>query len=163
MPAEQKRPGLVSRVYHTVMRDGSVAAVGRDALKSVNATLMQTFFGQGQHGGGEPGSPLNPLFYDIDRARQEHTSALYGVSPEASNDPAAPTPSQIVDNPGPHLAPPEPAQGHTNEQERDKGTVHGNGAPPTPSQIVDNPKPHLPEPPSGQEQQQQQHQQGREM
>src|SRR5690242_15236462 len=45
-----------------------VKAMTREALKDVNNTLMQTFFGQ-HAGHGEPGAPLNPTQAETTRDR----------------------------------------------------------------------------------------------
>lgn len=74
-------------VFAAVMRDGTVAAMGREAIKDVRNTLHETYFGRGEHA-GEPGAPLNPTQGEIAAARQEDPQ-LYGPKQEASQ----PTPS----------------------------------------------------------------------
>src|SRR4051812_36748736 len=102
------------------MRDGTVAAIGRDAVKDVRSTLMQVFFGNPDRG-GEAGTPLNPLFHDIVEARKSHGS-VHGAGPQSphaekgsqmssmSNNQSMPTPSQVIANPTAYL----PQQGNSN-------------------------------------------------
>src|SRR5690348_14674540 len=68
---------VMVQVYHAANRDGSLAALGRDAIKDVRSEIHQVFFGRGERG-GEPGAPLNPLFHDIVQDRKEHAAALAG-------------------------------------------------------------------------------------
>src|SRR4051794_24638545 len=73
MAAGTEANDYLIRAYHAVMRDGSVAATLRDAVKDVRNMFMEVFFGKGERG-GEPGSPLNPLFHDLVEARKQHGS-----------------------------------------------------------------------------------------
>ena len=66
---------VMAEVYHAATRDGTLEGMAREALKDVRSTLFEVFFGRGEHG-GEPGAPLNPLYYDIVRGRNEHAAAL---------------------------------------------------------------------------------------
>jgi hypothetical protein len=75
MAAESEIQEFLDKAYHSVMKDGSVAAVGREAVKDVRDTVNQIFFGHGDRG-VEPGSPLNPLFSDLAEDRQAHAAAL---------------------------------------------------------------------------------------
>jgi hypothetical protein len=82
---------IMAQVYHAANRDGSLAALGRDAIKDVRSEIHQVFFGRGERG-GEPGAPLNPLFHDIVQDRKEHAAALAGGRPEEP----LPSPGQIL-------------------------------------------------------------------
>ena len=99
--------GFFAKAYHTVMQDGSVPAVSRDAVKDVRDTVNQFFFGRGDHG-VEPGSPLNPLFSDLAEDRQAHAAAI-----EAA--PAAPSPADLVERNTPA------AQQHDQQQRQGRG------------------------------------------
>ena len=46
--ATDKEAGGISKAYHAVMRDGSVPAIGREAIKDVRSTIMEFFFGKGE-------------------------------------------------------------------------------------------------------------------
>jgi hypothetical protein len=65
----------LGKIYHAVMGDGSVAAVGREAIKDVRDTLDQVFFGQGNRA-QEPGTPFNPYYSDIAEDRASHMAAV---------------------------------------------------------------------------------------
>jgi hypothetical protein len=122
-----------------IMRDGTVAAMGREAIKDVRNTLHETYFGQGEHG-GEPGAPLNPTQGEIAAARQEDPQ-LYGPKQETSQ--AQASPSDIAKDKGGvhgpqqkagHELRSEAAQGDKDrpspspsEIAKDKGGVHGPG------------------------------------
>lgn len=139
--------GLASRAYHAVMRDGTVAAIGREAIKDVRSTIMEVFFGKGERG-AEPGTPLNPLFYDIVAARNSHPVEGQGM------DASLPSPSQVIDNPGAYL-PQGQGQQQGNMQamgaapgRADGGGNDATGTLPTPSQVAADPQAYL----DGQEQ-----------
>ena len=79
---------LAGAGYDAAMRDGSLPAMGREAVKDIRNTIHEFFFGRGERG-VEPGTPLNPLFHDIVQARESHEAA-----PES---PAATLPSSPAD------------------------------------------------------------------
>ena len=60
----EKPVGVVAAVVNFFMRDGTLAALGREAVKDVQDTFHEVAFGQGDHS-REPGGPLTPLFSDI--------------------------------------------------------------------------------------------------
>jgi len=41
-----------------------IRAMGREAVKDVRSTVMETFLGSPEHG-GEPGTPLNPTMQQV--------------------------------------------------------------------------------------------------
>jgi hypothetical protein len=73
----------IQGVVNFFMRDGTIAALGREAIKDVQDTYHEVAFGQSDHM-REPGSPLTPLFSDIAAARDSY-------APEQP----LPSPSQI--------------------------------------------------------------------
>ena len=85
--------------YNAAMRDGSIPAIGREAVKDVRNTIHEVFFGRGERG-AEPGTPLNPLFHDIVQARQEHEAAL--ESPAAA---LPPSPADLTESHAPAAQP----------------------------------------------------------
>lgn len=70
-----------------IASDRSVAAIGREAVKDVRETIMETFFGDPDRG-GEIGAPLNPLPSEI-----ANDGTLHAITDSAD----LPSPSQIVD------------------------------------------------------------------
>lgn len=66
-----------------VMKDGTIKASAREAVKDVRSTIMDAFFGQ-KEGLGEPGAPLNPTQGEIAEERN-----------------SLPSPAQIADRNGP--------------------------------------------------------------
>jgi hypothetical protein len=164
MAAESEVNEQVSRFYHAAMRDGSIAALGRDAVKDVRSTIMEMFFGKPERG-GEPGTPLNPLFHDIVQARNYHSSFLGGgtpppaleVSTMAHGQEQASVTAAILDNPQAFLTPEQQGQQHGNVMGQDGGGVHGVGPEPSvTAAILGNPQSFLsPEQQHGQEHQQQ--------
>jgi hypothetical protein len=85
---------LAGAGYNAAMRDGSIPAIGREAVKDVRNTIHEFFFGRGERG-GEPGTPLNPLFHDIVQARESHESA-----PESPAVALSPSPADLVERSG---------------------------------------------------------------
>lgn len=59
-----------------------LAAMGREALKDVRATIQETYFGSPEHA-SEPGAPLNPTM-------QQTTAALEGKEVYLPQDRIAP-------------------------------------------------------------------------
>ena len=111
---------VVAAGYNAAMRDGSIPAIGREAVKDVRNTINEIFFGRGERG-AEPGTPLNPLFHDIVQARKQHATAL--ASPDA---PLSPSPADLTERTGP-AAPQQadrPEVSPADLVER-SGTVHG--------------------------------------
>lgn len=154
MPTGTELNDQIEQAYHAVMRDGTVGAIAREAIKDVRSTMMEFFFGKGERG-SEPGTPLTPLYYDLVAARKEHDTT---VSHEVSPMDSLPTPSQVIDNPAGYL-PQTQSQANTLEvsgpdRGLDTGTI------PTPSQVIDNPAAYQPEP---MQQPTQQQELGREM
>jgi hypothetical protein len=78
---------LAAAGYHAAMRDGSIPAMGREAVKDVRNTIHEIFFGRGE-GGAEPGTPLNPLYHDIAQARESHEAAPESPAATLSPSPA---------------------------------------------------------------------------
>jgi hypothetical protein len=62
---------VLGAMYQAVMRDGSIAALGREAIKDIQDTYYQVAYGQGDHA-REPGGPLTPLHSDIEAAREHY-------------------------------------------------------------------------------------------
>jgi hypothetical protein len=166
----------VSKAYHAFLRDGSVAALGREALKDARNTIMEIFFGKGERG-GEPGTPFNPLFYDIVAGRNAHAS-VFGDGPDdmkgtssMNNDPNSPTPSitaAILGDPHAFMTP--QGQGHENVMGHDTGNVGPDAGQVSPGQtpsiteaILDNPQRFLPPDQQNGQEHQQQHDHGREI
>lgn len=95
----EKPVGAIQFVVDTVMRDGSIAALSRDGMKSIQNAWYDAAYGNTDHS-REPGSPLTPLYSDIKEARQEYE----GHGPAAAAQP----------------------QSHdAGEKPRGGGTVHG--------------------------------------
>jgi hypothetical protein len=175
MAAESELNNYIGRAYHAFMRDGSVKAVFREAVKDIRNTLMEFFFGKGERG-GEPGAPGTPLFHDLIEARKQHSlhqssgskslnqkvsSNQKGSSTMASNAQQTSITGSILENPPAHL---EPQQ--QSGQEQQQGNVMGqeSGSAPAANQegsitaaILDNPKQFLaPEQQQSQEHERQQ-------
>jgi hypothetical protein len=156
MPSESELNQRIVGAYHAVMRDGTVAALGREAIKDVRSTFMEVFFGKGERG-SEPGTPLNPLYYDLVQARNSHAGPhgqpmQKGAS--MSSGESLPTPSEIIANPQAYL----PETGNSNDNAMAMSAAedlsHGNsGSLPTPSEIIANPQAYLPEQEHGHEHQ----------
>lgn len=144
MAAESELNEQISQAYHAVMRDGTVAAIGREAVKDVRSTLMEVFFGKGERG-SEPGTPLNPLFYDMVAARNTHSGHAAIPQKGASvND--LPSPSEIIADPQSYL--PEQSQGSAVAIEAAPDMGNDAGSMPTPSEIIADPQAYLPEQPA---------------
>jgi hypothetical protein len=79
-------------MWQIVMKDGTVAAMGREAVKDVRSTLFQVAFGHGEHH-GEAGAPLNPTQGEIASDRK---GSVYGVG----SFPIHRSPSDIIDGKG---------------------------------------------------------------
>ena len=99
-------------VWHLVMKDGTIAAMGREAIKDVRGTMHETWFGKNEHH-GEAGAPLNPTQGEV---AAERKGSVYGTERFATYR----SPSQIIDE--------------------HRGSVHGQGGQvvQSPSQIIDN-------------------------
>ncbi len=110
---------VIATAYHHATRDGSVAALGREAIKDVRNTINEVFFGRGERG-GEPGAPLNPLFHDIVEDRKSHETALGGGL--AAGKPM--TAGQIASEPEDHRG---GVHGQQQEQAPIQANVHGDG------------------------------------
>jgi len=78
---------LAGAGYNAAMRDGSIPAIGREAIKDVRNTMNEFFFGRGERG-SEPGTPLNPLFHDIVQARKSHEAGPESPAPALPTSPA---------------------------------------------------------------------------
>jgi hypothetical protein len=89
-----KAAELAGAGYDAAMRDGSIPAIGREAVKDVRNTIHEFFFGRGERG-GEPGTPLNPLFHDIVQARKAHEAA-----PDSPAATLPPSPADLVEREG---------------------------------------------------------------
>jgi hypothetical protein len=67
MPEEQERPGWLQKIMEFPQRNlespdsigAQARALGREAVKDIRSTIMETFYGSPELG-GEPGTPLNP-------------------------------------------------------------------------------------------------------
>jgi hypothetical protein len=120
-------------VWHVVMRDGTVAAMGREAIKDVRSTMHEMFFGKGDQN-CEPGAPLNPTQGEVAADRK---GSVYGTE----HFPIHRSPSQIADSHRGNV------QGQDNQVVRSpsqivddrRGGVHGQDdqAVRSPSAIVD--------------------------
>ena len=105
---------VIATAYHHATRDGSVATLGREAIKDVRNTMNEFFFSKGERG-GEPGAPLNPLFHDIVEDRKSHETALGGGL--AAGKPM--TAGQIASEPEEH-------RGGVHAQQQEQAPVQGN-------------------------------------
>jgi hypothetical protein len=90
----EKLGELVGAGYNAAMRDGSIPAISREAVKDIRNTVNEFFFGRGERG-AEPGAPLNPLFHDIVQARRSHESA-----PDSLAGTLPPSPADLVEREG---------------------------------------------------------------
>ncbi len=79
MATENEINEHMEKAYHAAMRDGTVPAIVREAIKDVRNTVHEVFFGKSERG-GESGAPLNPLFHDIIEARKSHGDEFGGYS-----------------------------------------------------------------------------------
>lgn len=102
-------------VMQTVTKDGTVAAIAREAVKDVRDTTHDVFFGRGERP-GEPGAPLNPTQGEVAADRMGN---LYGHrSPE----------SIAADRGGVHGEPHGPqAWRSPDEIAASRGGIHGQG------------------------------------
>jgi hypothetical protein len=137
---------VIATAYHHATRDGSVAALGREAIKDVRNTINEVFFGKGERG-GEPGAPLNPLFHDIVEDRKSHETALGGGL--AAGKPM--TAGQIASEPEEHRG---GVHGQQQEQATGQGSIgqggeQGRGAPAPAKAGVDGPEKGVPGPEKG--------------
>jgi hypothetical protein len=82
---------VAASVYHASTRDGSIPAIGREAVADIRNSMHEMFFGKSERG-GQPGTPLNPLFHDIVEARKSHGD-VHGAGPQVSEPANAPLPS----------------------------------------------------------------------
>ena len=57
---------VIATAYHHATRDGSVAALGREAIKDVRNTMNEFFFSKGERG-GEPAHRSIPSFTTLSR------------------------------------------------------------------------------------------------
>jgi hypothetical protein len=87
---ESKRPGMfmsaatyliatVAAVWNTVTRDGTIEAIGREAIKDIRSTTQEVFFGQGELW-SEPGTPLSPTQGEIAADRRPSLHGLRSPS-----------------------------------------------------------------------------------
>src|SRR5262249_54527653 len=105
------------------MKDGSLAALGRQLIKDTGDTFHEVAWGNSGHG-REPGGPLMPLYMDIADARDQYQQE------NATMPPASP--SQIAKENGPlstvhgqaREAGPSP-QPSPSQIAKDQATVHG--------------------------------------
>jgi hypothetical protein len=119
----EKPVGMVQAVVNFFMKDGTIAAIGREAIKDIGDTFLETAYGQSGHG-HEPGGPLTPLYMDIANARdqyQQENTAMSQPSPSQiakENSPSATVHGQAREaGPSPQPSPSEIA--------KDQATVHG--------------------------------------
>ena len=70
----------MEHVYHAATRDGTIPAIAREAIHDVRNTINEVFFGKGERG-GQPGTPLQPLFHDIVQDRNAHAAAMEQARP----------------------------------------------------------------------------------
>jgi hypothetical protein len=75
MAAEAETQQFFKNLYHNAMKDGTLPAMGREAVNDVRNTFNEVFFGKGERG-PEAGTPLHPTFADILDARNEHEAAV---------------------------------------------------------------------------------------
>ena len=76
----------VAAVWNTVMKDGTVPAIGREAIKDVRNALHEFFFGHGERF-GEPGAPLNLTQGEIAADRRDTVHGY--VQPHGGRSPSA--------------------------------------------------------------------------
>lgn len=146
MPAESELNDLIGQVIESLGRDHTLAPIAREAVKDVRSTLMKFFFGEGERG-AEPGTPLNPLYYDQIAARNAQ-GAVHGATQKGTTmDADMPSPSQVIDSPQAYL-PQEAANAPAMEIVADRGDA----VMASPSQVIDSPQAYLPEQQAGQEQ-----------
>ena len=84
---------VAAAVYHSANRDGSIPAIGREAVADIRNTMHEMFFGKSERG-GQPGTPGNPLFHDMVEARNDHEAAL--ASAAVPSPEPVPLPGDIV-------------------------------------------------------------------
>jgi hypothetical protein len=114
----KQQESILARGWRVVMRDGSIAALGREALKDIQDTFTQVMFGRSDHI-REPGAPLVPLFSDIKEARAHYAAPS-----------TLPTPSQIArDDATVHGKSHDTGKGHATPseiaREEDRGDSRG--------------------------------------
>ncbi len=120
----------MNRLYHAAMKDGSLAAVFREAIKDLRSTVMEVFLSSGEHG-SEPGTPYNPLFRDLLDAREHHVSQLESQPMESQQI----SPSQLLDG--------MDAKSQTGQEQTN--ALGDTGLQASPSQIADNPNAYSPQ------------------
>jgi hypothetical protein len=111
-------------VFAAITRDGTVAAMGREAIKDIRNTVHEIYFGRGEHA-GEPGAPLNPTQGEIAAARKDDPQ-LYGPKQEANH--AQTSPSDIAKDQGGIHGPKQEANQplpSPSDIAKDQGGVHG--------------------------------------
>lgn len=122
----EKPVAAVQWLVNFFMRDGTLAALGREAIKDVQDTFHEAAWGNSGHG-HEPGGPLTPLYMDIANARDQYQQENTTVS--------LPSPSQIArgdsrSSATVHGHGHEASPSHTlspSEIAKDRGSVHGRG------------------------------------
>lgn len=140
---------LVDSVVHTATTNSTFTGLIREAIKDGRNAIMEFFFGKGERG-GEPGTPLNPLFHDIVAARES-----YGAAHEAAPSITA----SILANPQGFLASPQGPE-HAPAQGQDQGHQPGIGPGRSITEtILSNPQSFLPPEPQQQNDQEHQNQQ----
>jgi hypothetical protein len=101
---------LADAAVHAVTTNTTVTGFFREAIKDVRNMFMEVFFGKGERG-GEPGTPLNPLYYDLVAARKSQPLdsglALNSIT------------ESILADPGRYHQP--PASGPEHPQQQDPG------------------------------------------
>lgn len=83
---------VVAAAKDAALKDGTIVAIGREAVKETHATLMDVFFGQ-KEGPGEPGTPLCPTQGEVAADRKDAFSTAE-ATPSASNTGEAATQNQ---------------------------------------------------------------------
>ena len=62
--------GVVAATAQAATKDGTLKAMGREAVKDIRSSFMEVFFGQ-KEGFGEPGAPLNPTQGEVADDRKQ--------------------------------------------------------------------------------------------
>lgn len=140
-------PSIASRAtaaaaafVHAATRDGTIPAMGREAIKDVRSTLMEVFFSHPDHG-REPGAPLNPTQGEVAAERRDelpspadiaHDRGVHGPEAERGNvhGPALeatplPSPSDIAHDRGGGQVLEQETWQERIQREREKGTQGG--------------------------------------
>ena len=132
----QKQESLIGAAWRAVMKDGTIAALGREGIKDIQNAFYDAAFGHSDHS-REPGSPLTPLFSDIKEARAQYASPEKSPRPSPSQIAGTAKPTATVHGPAhdadkPHAqTPAEISKGQSPKHDE-----HGQGKSPTQDALV---------------------------